>query len=147
MAYKVIVCWVTGSAQSEKAALESAVLAGRDGARLIYVYAVDDDFFRAGSAIELSHRAVADSLEHLGKHILEHAAEIAKARGVDAEGRTVRGSALEVLRGVVAEENADLLVLGHEKRTFLEKVLFKGEVEDHTEELKKQTGVEVKLVR
>lgn len=147
MAYKVIVCGVTGSAHSQKAALEAALLAGRDNARLIYVYAVDDEFFRTGRAVELSHHAIADSLERLGTHIVDHAVTIAQTQGVGAEGKIVRGSALEVLRKVVAEEKADLLVLGHEKRTFLEKALFKGEVEDHVEELKKQTGVEVNVVR
>jgi hypothetical protein len=47
----------------------------------------------------------------------------------------------------VQEEKADLLILGHEDRTFFEKALFKGNVEDHLEELKKQTGAEVTVIR
>ena len=34
----------------------------------------------------------------------------------------------------------------HEKRTFFEKAMFKGDVEDHVQELKQQTGVEVSVV-
>ena len=37
--------------------------------------------------------------------------------------------------------------VGHEDRTFFEKTLFKGSVEDHVEELKKQTGAEVTVIR
>ena len=51
-----------------------------------------------------------------------------------------RGTVLEVLKQVVQEEKADLLVLGHEERTFFEKALFKGNVEDHVEELKTTDG-------
>jgi hypothetical protein len=58
-----------------------------------------------------------------------------------------KGPVLDVLKQVVQEEKADLLILGHEDRTFFEKTLFRGSVEDHLEELKKQTGVEVTVIR
>jgi hypothetical protein len=48
---------------------------------------------------------------------------------------------------VVMEEKADLLVLGHEDRSFFEKLMFKGNVEDHVEELKQQTGTAVTVVK
>ena len=41
MAYTSIVCGVTGSAHSQKAALEAAALAKQHNARLTYVYVVD----------------------------------------------------------------------------------------------------------
>jgi hypothetical protein len=45
------------------------------------------------------------------------------------------------------EQKADLLVLGHEERTFFEKHLFEGSVEDHIQELKARTGAEVTVIR
>lgn len=56
------------------------------------------------------------------------------------------GPVLEVLKRVVQEEKADLLLLGHEKKTFFDKVFFHGSVEDHVEEFKKLTGVNVVVI-
>jgi hypothetical protein len=58
-----------------------------------------------------------------------------------------RGPILEVLKGVISEEGADLLILGHEERTFFEKIFLRGDVEDHVEELRQQTGVEVAIIK
>ena len=52
-----------------------------------------------------------------------------------------------MIKQVLSEEKADLLIIGHEDRTFFEKVLFKGEVEDHVQELIKQTGVSVTIIK
>ena len=144
MEYRNIVCGVTGSAHAQKAALEAATLAKRHNANLIYVYAVDITFLRGG--FMLPHQHVEESLEMLGNHILELAAQIALTQGVTPKKILRRGTVLEVLKTVVREEKADLLVLGHEQRTFFEKALFKGSVEDHVQELKQQTGVDVNVV-
>jgi len=80
MEYQNIVCGVTGSAHAQKAALEAAVLAKRHNANLIYVYAVDITFLRGG--FMLPHQHVEESLETLGNHILELAAQIALTQGV-----------------------------------------------------------------
>jgi nucleotide-binding universal stress UspA family protein len=146
MGYTSIVCGVTGSAHAQKAALEAAALAKRHNARLIYVYAVDIGFLR-GSVGGMSSSLAGDGLERLGDHILSYAAELAQSQGVTAKKIVRRGTALEVLKQVVQEEKADLLVLGHEERTFFEKALFKGTVEDHLEELKKLTGAEVTVIK
>jgi nucleotide-binding universal stress UspA family protein len=147
MGYTSIVCGVTGSTHAQKAALEAAVLAKENNARLTYVYAVDIGFLRSGITVQLSSEFAEDSLMHLGSHILEHAEKLAESQGVSAKKVVKKGPVLEVLRAVVAEEKADLLVLGHENRTFFEKAFFKGGVEDHVQELKEQTGVEVTVVR
>jgi nucleotide-binding universal stress UspA family protein len=143
MAYRCIVCGVTGSAHAQSAALEAAALAKEHNARLIYVYAVDTTFLRGGVA---SQAGVQDSLTNLGNHILDMAEELAKVHGVSPVKVVRKGPALDVLRAVVAEEKADLLMLGHEKRTFFEKALFHGEVEEHIREIQEQTGVNVKVV-
>ncbi|MCU0588278.1 MAG: universal stress protein [Syntrophobacteraceae bacterium] len=143
MAYQCIVCGVTGSAHAQSAALEAAILAKEHHARLVYVYAVDTSFLRGGVA---SQSGVQTSLVKLGNHILDMAEELARAQGVTPVKVVRKGSVLEVLKAVVMEEKADLLMLGHEKRTMFEKALFHGEVEDHIRELEQQTGASVKVI-
>ena len=147
MAYTSIVCGVTGSTHAQKAALEAAVLAKENNAKLTYVYAVDIGFLRSGITVQLSSEFAEDSLMHLGKHILEHVEKLAESQGVSPKTLVRKGPVLDVLKAVVSEEKADLLVLGHENRTFFEKAFFKGDVEDHVQELKEQTGTEVTVVR
>ena len=146
MGYTSIVCGVTGSAHAQKAALEAAALAKQHNARLTYVYAVDIGFLR-GSVGGMSSGLAGDGLERLGDHILSYASELAESQGVTPKKIVRRGTALEVLKQIVQQEKADLLVLGHEERTFFEKALFKGNVEDHVEELKQQTGAEVTVIK
>lgn len=144
MEYTSIVCGVTGSAHSQKAALEAARLAKKNGARLTYVYAVDITFLRGGIT---TSQYVEKSLERLGNYIVDIAVEIASTVGVTPKKVVRKGHVLEALKQTVLEEKADLLVLGHENRTFFEKALFKGGVEDHIGALKRQTGVDVTVVR
>lgn len=147
MGYTSIVCGVTGSAHSQKAALEAAVLAKTNNAKLVYVYAVDMSFLKRGFAVELSAHSMEESFEHLAGHILEHAEQFALTQGVTPKKVIRRGPVLDVLQQVVSEEKADLLVLGHENRTFFEKAMFKGDVEDHIGELKQKTGADVTIIR
>ena len=106
-----------------------------------------DIAFLKASIGGLSTSLAEDGLEHLGSHILDYAEQLAQSHGVAPKKIVRRGNVLEVLKQVLLEEKADLLVLGHEDRTFFEKMLFKGTVEDHVEELKKQTGAEVTVIR
>lgn len=147
MGYTSIVCGVTASAHSQKAAMEAAALAKQHNAKLTYVYAVDVSFLKGSFGGQLSSGMAEESLDRLGKHILDYAEQLAQSQGVSAKKVVRHGAPLEVLKQVVLEEKAELLVLGHEKRTFFEKALFKGEVEDHIEELKQQTGTEVTVIR
>ena len=146
MTYKSIVCGVTGSAHSQKAALEAAVLAKQHNAALTYVYAVDIGFLKS-SVGGFSTSLAKDGLIHLGDQILDFAVQLAQSQGVTPKKIVRSGAVLEVLKQVMAEEKADLLVLGHEKKSFFEKTMFKGSVEDHIEELKRQTGTEVTVVK
>ena len=145
MRYTSIVCGVTGSAHAQKAALEAAALAKQHNARLTYVYVVDVGSLTA-SIGGLSKSLAEDGLDRLGGHILGFVEQLAQSQGVTPKKIVRRGTVLEVFRQVVLEEKADLLILGHEKRTFFEKAMFKGSVEDHIQELKQQTGVEVSVV-
>lgn len=146
MGYKKIVCAVTGSERSERAAREAAFLARESGASLIFLYAVDASFLQ-GMTVELRPEFAEKSLEHMGGHILETMEQIATQEGVRAKGLLKRGRLMEVIKEVALEEEADLLVLGKEDPSFFEKVLFRDEVEDHVKELRERTGVEVMLVK
>jgi nucleotide-binding universal stress UspA family protein len=126
--------------------MEAARLARQDGAELVYVYAVDLEFLAGGRMGSLSQDVIGTSLMTLGGHVLDYAEQIVASQGVKPKKIVRRGKVLDVLKQVVVEEKADLLVLGHEKRTFFEKALFKGDVEDHIQELKAQTGTEVKII-
>lgn len=145
MAYKIIVCGVTGSEASQKATREAVRMAKENQADLIFVYAVDTTFLK-GMTVELTSDFANKTLEHLGAHILERAEEIAQEQGVTPKKILKQGPVLSVLKQVLSEEGADLLIIGHEERSFFEKVLFKGEVEDHVQELIKQTGVSVQII-
>ncbi|MBI4766248.1 MAG: universal stress protein [Deltaproteobacteria bacterium] len=147
MDYKKIVCGVTGSEHSMKAAREAARLARENQAELIFVYAADAAFLK-GLTVQLTSDFGQKTLEHLGGHILDRAEEIASEQGVPNPKKILRpGSVMEILKQVIAEEKADLLVIGHEERSFFEKILFKGEVEDHVQELINRTGVSVLVVK
>jgi nucleotide-binding universal stress UspA family protein len=146
MGYTSIVCGVTGSAHSQKAALEAAVLARQHNARLTYVYAVDTGFLKSsvgGMSVSLAE----NGLDHLGVHILELAEQLAQSQGVTPKKVVRRGAVLEVLKAVLSDEKGDLLILGHEDRSFFDKTFFRGNVEAHIEELKKQTGIEVTVIQ
>jgi nucleotide-binding universal stress UspA family protein len=143
MSYQCIVCGVTGSAHAQGAALEAAILAKQQNARLVYVYAADISFLKGGVA---GHKGVEASLMRLGEHVVDMAGELAVSQGVNPKKVVRKGPVMEVLKAVVLEEKADLLMLGHEKRTIFEKAMFGGEVEDHAKKLESQTGVAVKIV-
>jgi nucleotide-binding universal stress UspA family protein len=147
MGYRKIVCGVTASAHSQKAALEAARLAKENGAELIYVYAVDLTFLASGNTGSLSTDVVRKSLENWGDEIVERAEKIATSQGMQSKKVLREGPVLDVLKDVITEEKADLLVLGHEERTFFEKALFKGDVEEHARELQARTGAEIIIVK
>jgi nucleotide-binding universal stress UspA family protein len=141
-----IVCAVTGSDSSLRAASQAAALAEERNATLVLVFAVDMNFLD-GMAVELSGRVAAEALHQVGETILEDAARPALSRGVTAKKVLRDGPLLDVVKEVVRQEKASLLVIGHEPRSFFEKVVFKREsVEDHLQELKTETGVEVMVV-
>lgn len=146
MANRTIICGVTGSEISERAVREASFLARQGGGRLVLTYAVDASFLE-GMTIELRPEFAEQSLEHMGRHILERMAEVARQEGVEAKCVIRKGNLLDVLREVAVEERGDLLILGREEPSFFDKVLFRDQVEDHVKELRSRTGLEVMLVR
>lgn len=145
MGFTSIVCGVTGSAHAQKAALEGAALAKQHNAKLTYVYVVDTGFLKS-SVGGMSTSIAQEGLERLGRQILDFAEQLAQSYQITPKKVVRSGPVLEVLKQVVQEEKADLLLLGHEKKTFFDKVFFHGSVEDHVEEFKKLTGVNVVVI-
>lgn len=146
MEFKKIVCGVTGSPGSEKAALAAAELARDNHAELVYLYAVDLAFL-GGLTVELRPEYAEKSRAHLGQHILDDAEQAALALGVKPVKALRMGKVLEVIQAALKEEGADLLVIDDEGRTFVEKHLLGGRVVDFAEDLQAQTGVKVMVVR
>lgn len=147
MGYRKIVCGVTASAHSQKAALVAARLAKESGAELIYVYAVDLTFLAGGNTGCLSTDVVRKSLEDMGVQIMESADKIAASQDMESKKVLKEGPVLDVLKEIIMEEKADLLVLGHEERTSFEKALFKGDAEEHARELQARTGAEIIIIK
>ena len=141
----VIVCGVTGSARAHKAAVEAAVFARETNARLVYVYAIDTSFLNGATSLP-PISFVEERLELLGSHVIDCAVELGRLLGVTAKSVLMKGPVLEVLKQVVAEEKADLLVIGHEDKPIFEKVLASGDPRDHEEQLKHQTSLELTIV-
>lgn len=145
MGYKKIVCGVTCSEASARAAGRAAQIAKDNNAELIYLNVADSTFIKGLTVSSRRHHAE-DVLLRFGDHCLEYAGEIANAFGVKCRTETRTGRVYEVIRDFILEEHADLLVIGHEARTFFEKFILNGEVEKHVDTLKEETGIDVVIV-
>jgi nucleotide-binding universal stress UspA family protein len=145
MRYKTILCGITGSGASFRAALGAALLAKENNARLIHVYAVDTAFVEHVT-VELPPELAGESLERLGKRILDQAQTIAGGQGIVAERKIRKGSLLKVLGEVAREEAADLLVLGREERSFFDRVFFGKGMKADPDALRKRVGVEAVII-
>lgn len=97
--------------------------------------------------VELSAQFAEQSLSRLGEHILDHGEQIALGQGVTSHKFLRKGPLLDVLKNVAIEEKGDLMVLWHEPRSFFDKVLFRGTVEDHLQELRRQMGIEAIIIQ
>jgi len=145
MGYKKIVCGVTCSEASARAAARAAQIAKDDDAELIYVNVADSTFLKGNTISSRPHHAE-DALLRFGDHCLQYAREIARALGVTSRTTTRKGRVYGVIRELILEEHADLLVIGHESRTFFEKFILNGQVEKHIDKLKEETGIDVVVV-
>jgi len=145
MGYKKIVCGVTCSEASARAATRAAQIAKDDNAELIYLNVADTTFLK-GITVSSRPQHAEDSLLCFGDHCLQYAKEIARALGVSSRTATRTGRVYTVIKDFILEEQADLLVIGHETRTFFERFILNGEVERHVDKLKNETGIDVVVV-
>lgn len=144
--YRTIVCAATGTEVSQKAVMGACLLARENDAHLILVYAVDVSFVK-GMTVELPTGFAEEQMERLGTRVLDEAEEIAREQGVNCEKVMRKGSLLRVAAEVAAEREGDLLVVGLESRSFFEKVLLRDAFDEQLEELRRQTAMQVVVIR
>jgi nucleotide-binding universal stress UspA family protein len=125
--YSRIVVGTDGSACSTKAVRHAAELAGRLGAELLALYAVDvANAFHVGIHFG---EAVAE-LERFGEKALRSAEEIASDQGIPPERfekRLVRGRPHAAIIQAAEEVGASLVVVGSKGMTSVERALLGSE--------------------
>jgi nucleotide-binding universal stress UspA family protein len=126
---KSIVCGVTASMRSQRAASDAAVLAAETGAKLTYVHVVEIPSLSERFADRLTRAFKEAILVETGIQILVNAERIAKARGITPDKYLKKGEFTTCLRDVMEECDSDLLVLGGRTGTIFESLGFdKGNV-------------------
>ena len=93
---------------------------------IVHASAPDPDFvsFEAGPQSVRDERAKALHKENRDVGIL---ADMAKSKGLDAVGLLIKGTTIEVILEESEKLSADILIIGHKKHGFIEK-LIKGSV-------------------
>ena len=113
----------------------------------MFVFFADASFLRSGGAVESGRESAEESLGRIGALFLEKAERFAAREGVACEKAIIKGVAPDAVVKAVRESGADLLVIAHEERTFLEKLLVGGDIEGSLSGLEIGSGVEVRVVR
>lgn len=121
---KSIVCGVTGSLGSQRAAADAAVLAAQTGAKLTYVHVVEPPSPAERFSDPLTRAFKEAMLVEIGIKILINAERIATARGVAPVKYLKKGPLAKCLLEVAKELDSDLLVLGGRRGTIFEKAGF-----------------------
>jgi nucleotide-binding universal stress UspA family protein len=129
---KRIVVAVDGSTESDHALAWAARFSSTFHARVCVVHVTPDlasgafyaDLHPAGVAVDLDAAARAD-----GQRILEDAVAFLGKENVDAEGVLRTGSPVEEVRRMVAEREADVVILGSRGKGRVERMLL-GSVSD-----------------
>ncbi|MEA1925146.1 MAG: universal stress protein [Candidatus Altiarchaeota archaeon] len=142
---KKIVCATIGSESCKRAEDKAIALAQKDG-KLIFLYVVDSTFLGSVSREIHGTQTLSKGLHNIGEIILGNAKKKAEDKGIIAETAIMEGTAREEIEKAIAEVGADLLVIGSEKRGWINEHLIKGAVSDFVEELREKTGAEVVVV-
>ncbi len=142
---KKIVCATIGSDSCKRAEDKAIALAQKNG-KLIFLYVVDSSFLGSASREIHGTQTLSKGLHNIGEIILDNARKKAEEAGILAETRIAEGMAREEIEKVVVEVGADLLVIGSEKRGWINEHLTKGAVSDFIEGMREKTGAEVVVV-
>ena len=112
--YKKILLAYDGSRESRTALREGALLAGRSGAEVVLLAIVppltSPDAMGAMMVTAKEHQA-----------ILDEGLERAKQIGLKVSGHIVAGEPIDAISAWAESTNADLVVVGHRKRSLLER--------------------------
>lgn len=147
--YRHIIVAIDNSLTARKALDEAITLAKVHNARLDIVHAIDEqlvhvfhaDGITTSNANELKHVLVSN-----GEELVDQAAELARASGVDAHPRVLRGHgehADEQIAEALQDSGADLLVIGSHGRRGVRRLLL-GSI---AENLVRKAGISVLIVR
>ncbi|OYT54716.1 MAG: hypothetical protein B6U72_01925 [Candidatus Altiarchaeales archaeon ex4484_2] len=143
---KKIVCATIGSESCKRAEDKAIALAQEWDAELVFLYVVDSSFLGSVSREIHGARTLSKGLHNIGEIILGNVKKKAEDKNIQAETRIVEGTAHEEIEKAVTEYSADLLVIGSEKRGWINEYLIKGGVYDFVEDMREKTGAEVMVV-
>lgn len=117
--YHKIVLAFDGSHEARSALREGALLALRCEARVWLLCVLSDN--AAVAMAEGVQPGAAEQIAAASRQLVDEG--VAKLRGVglEATGHVVRGDPADAISGFVREVGADLVVLGHRRRSFLER--------------------------
>lgn len=117
--YERILLAYDGSAECRTALREGAMLAARCGSKVFLLSVVwDTPGVRAAEGLQAG--AVAQLMERY-KPILEEGLTKLRALGFDPTGKIVFGEPAQEIGAWAREINADLVVVGHRRQSFLER--------------------------
>jgi nucleotide-binding universal stress UspA family protein len=140
-----ILCPIRGGKQSAKTVDRAIELALESSSRLFFLYIVDVDFL--GYATVARVRLMAEELKETGHFALSILCDKARAQGVTRVESIIReGPIREVIRTVIRELDANVLVAGRPVRTPQTPSFSATEFENFLASLAEETGVRVEHV-
>ena len=117
--YEKIILAFDGSHEARTALREGALLARRYGSRVWLLCVLSDS--SAITMVEGVHPGAADQLTAASAALVEEGLAKLKAFGLEATGHVVRGDPAPIISAFARKVSADLVVVGHRKRSFLER--------------------------
>ncbi|MBO9543108.1 universal stress protein [Caulobacter sp.] len=117
--YQKIVLAFDGSHEARSALREGALLALRCEARVWLLCVLGDN--AAVAMAEGVQPGAAEQIAAASQQLVDEGVGKLKSVGLNATGHVVRGDPSSVISNFVREVGADLVVLGHRRRSFLER--------------------------
>lgn len=117
--YQKIVLAFDGSHESRSALREGALLALRCEAKVWLLCVLSDN--AAVAMAEGVQPGAAEQIAAASRQLVDEGVGKLKSVGLEATGHVVRGDPADAISNFVREVGADLVVLGHRRRSFLER--------------------------
>ncbi len=141
---KHILCAVRGRPRSRDTASQAINLAVETGARLTFALIINAEFMSQAAPTMGSLRAVYQQLEEMGEFAMLILCDRAERRGVTQVGSIIRkGNVRDELLQIVAETDAEVLVMGKPSGQTDRDVFTLAEFADFIAELEQLAGLEV----
>jgi nucleotide-binding universal stress UspA family protein len=139
-----IICATRGGAGSRAVQRLALEYASESGAQLIFLYVTDTSSITGIDDSLLP--AIQAELDWVGKALLRVAQNRAKGVGVTSEIVLRNGEVREEISRFVAEQSADLLLLGAPRNTTVH-IFGDDAIEQFAASIQEQTGVKVEIAR